>query len=133
MFRALGQYQSSTDPSYIQPLESPRWVLCKNCHPSCHPHKADPLKHFPRVHTYPVRCHVQVSIVQNAPLASSKAYQLCRGRKLAFISKTDKSPSFTPVPCCPSPWLRGQKVVGYPVPTVPQAFIPIFSLLGHLD
>lgn len=38
-----------------------------------------------------------------------------------------------PAPCCLPPRLRGQKMGGYPVPIVPSALVPVFSLVGHLD
>ena len=83
---------------------------------------------FPnRGHTYPVRCQVHISIVQNVQLASSKAYKLCRERKLTrargFPSEPLLSSSVTTRP--ESGWK--------PCSSCALSSYPNVSVLVHLD
>ena len=67
IFRAPGQYQSSTEPSYIPAPRSPAWVLCKNFHA---PFTGETLRYFPKQRPY-VPCKVSGTHLHSAECSAS--------------------------------------------------------------
>lgn len=131
MFNAVGQYQSSNETLCVPPQGDWDGFCVRTAIPGT---PRSPSSIFPsRAHTYPARCQVHISIVQNVQRASSKAYKLCRGRKLTFISKTERAQGSTSEPLLSSSIATRPESGWIPCSNCVLSSYTVFSLSEHLD